>query len=593
MDSTPENSIYRDRQFFLSKLKSNPLFLLSHLRSLSGVILNRYHTKCVTALRARHKGSKKRPRWLRPLGALDKCQPVTLEQLLSQLPKRSLVRNNKELLQAPTDHTLNDQHDTETLFAAHRFGELMTDLLENNEIPEALPEHIQHWLRNPPRKTAAAWETYSSCERVANLLTWITFLPADKRIHLVPQQVVLFLQNSMQWIYTHLECYGKHTGNHLLNNARALIMTGTVLKHAKAVKAGMLILHHMLPVLIQAQGSLRERSTHYQLIVLTWLLDAYHFAQASGVCSEAELAFLNDYVLRMRDAAALFCNNAGYLQTCIGDISPDASPQTSARRLLACYPDYWPATHAAQPFTQYDDWFGLQAGDSKVVLNCPAGDYPNAFPSHAHGDISSFVWIHKGQALLVDTGRSRYTKDKVSVWQKSATGHNIPLVNQFAPLCESFVLQGNWWPLPYARANISVTSPAPNIIMLSHDGFKRCTPVTQHTRTITLFDDAVQISDSFQGSGLAHICLLWQLHTDFTAFERRTLTLCNEYTRLALDLSATCAVPTIDYFHPQSAMGWYSSQYGLMQPNPVLSIQWKAKLPFTSTLLFKVQPCAA
>ncbi len=82
------------------------------------------------------------------------------------------------------------------------------------------------------------------------------------------------------------------------------------------------------------------------------------------------------------------------------------------------------------------------------------------FPTHGHNDLTSFVWLHGGQEMFVDPGRNRYTSDEISLAQVGATGHNVPTVNDLAPLCEACYLGGGWRPLPYrCRASAGTAGP--------------------------------------------------------------------------------------------------------------------------------------
>jgi hypothetical protein len=184
-------------------------------------------------------------------------------------------------------------------------------------------------------------------------------------------------------------------------------------------------------------------------------------------------------------------------------------------------------------------------------------------------------------------------KDSISTLQKSAIGHNVPLVNNFSPLCESFVLHGNWWPTPYAKAMIDVKFRHDNIIIITHDGFKRATPVKKHTREITLFADEITINDKFAGSGQVHIQLLWQLHPTFTAFDAVALCISNGKQVIEIELNHGEAAPEIEYFHTHPNLGWYSPEYGSAKPNPVLAVTWIVNLPFAANVTFRARPCAA
>ncbi len=56
-------------------------------------------------------------------------------------------------------------------------------------------------------------------------------------------------------------------------------------------------------MLVLSGGFLRERSSHYQLIVLNWVLDAWRFLAAAEGPESEDVRFLADYAERMRTAA--------------------------------------------------------------------------------------------------------------------------------------------------------------------------------------------------------------------------------------------------------------------------------------------------
>jgi hypothetical protein len=309
--------------------------------------------------------------------------------------------------------------------------------------------------------------------------------------------------------------------------------------------------------------------------------------QASASYSPQQLQFLLDYINKMRSAAAALCDKSGNLLVFIGDISPDLSPVKTTQRLSSCHSAFWPAP--AVPPGLHDDWCILQSAHSKVILNCPTGRYPKLFSSHGHNDITSLVWLYQDLPLLIDSGRARYTKDTISIFQKSAYGHNVPLVNGFAPLSESLVINGNWWPTPYASAQVAITSTASHQALITHNGFKRATPVTQHQRQIVVDDDQLWIEDFFKGHGVIDLELRWQLAPNFKALAQENL-FSNGLLQLEIDLSGMQYLPKLEY---HVTLGRVSTQYGVAQTNPVITMRWQVQLPFTTTLVFKVKSCVA
>ena len=585
MEDQLANSIYKERQFFLSKLKSNPIFFIQHLPSLSNIIYRMAVTKIFK--------KKKCPPWLNHLKIAFNDNYSDFQISLTKLPIRQIKHISYQSEKIDNKNENLDIHDIENYLAENRWGELIKNIYNSNSVDKLnLPKDIQQWLLNPPAKNDPAWETYSACERVANLLTYLSFIPHKTSI--ISPEIHHFLQDSILWIFNHLEYYQHKTGNHILNNARALMMGGVILNNQSAIKAAMIIFRHMLPVLIQNNGALRERSTHYQLIILIWLLDSSTFAKQSKFCSQSDIEFIDGYIHKMIHLAAQFCDARGYLQTFIGDISPDASPIDTVKRLMICYPDFWPMNqNSLSKQVNYDDWYILENQSQRVLLNCPSGKYPTNHPSHAHGDILSFVWFYENQAMLIDCGRFRYTKDKISTQQKSAVSHNLPLVNGLPPLCESFVITGHWWPTPYAKAKIEILHYNKTNIAIKHDGFKRATPVKIHERHIEIMEHEIHIHDRYAGKGKAEIILIWQLHPSFIYFDKSSLQITNHKQMIEIDFKQMNLCPQVEYISNVEQANWYSPEYGQAFTNPMLLLKWNVNLPFTSLIKFKVKPCAA
>lgn len=582
-----ECSITRERQSFIRQLKRNPFSLLQHVPTLAAIALQRY---------ARQRNRKIHPRWLPKKLAEADAANLKMNAICQRLPVReNLSSQTKRLYASPRNHsTTTLANDPEDYLAKHRFREL----IDFTNIPKdaSLPQSVQKWLDHPPAKSDSAWETYSTSERVANLLTYITLIPLDKR-HALPVKIAAFLHESMHWIFNNLEYYRKATNNHILNNARALIMCGVALSHQQAIDCGIEILKRMLLILIQPQGALRERSTHYQLIILTWVLDAYSFLKAKH---HPKTGLLLETIMRMREVAAAFSTDDGYLQALIGDISPDVSPKMTATRLLICYPEFWPKQSqlnltSKTSSERYDDYYFLYHKQHKLILNCPEGHFPRQHPTHAHNDLTSFVWLYRDKAILIDCGRARYCKDPISSQQKSALSHNVALVNGFPPCSESFVIQGNWWPSPYAYNHFAICAAAGRFA-ITHHGFQRATKVGSHTRYIYFDDnDVLNIEDTFHGKEdknkaetkrdqTIDIKILWQLDPMFHMVENQMNSLLGDHMRLKFSSNEG---------NIQIETGFCSTQYGEIKKHLVLIFTWRVQLPFTAKIKFEVKSLCA
>lgn len=570
-----------DKRYFLSQLKTNPFFFLRHFKSLSSIFLEKYSYRYFIKPKDPHRGNKKKPSWIKNSTIKNHSAYKDFTTLLQRIPYREV----KLLMvcHTATREEFIETNDPEDYLAIHRWSLLIDDLFEHSNnlfLSWQLPVNIIERLSKS--KEDPAWETYSTCERICNLLTWISFIPREERFLVLPNTVIEFLEESMQWVLAHIEYYGKKTNNHILNNARCLIMAGTVLSNEKAVITGKNILHDMLNKLIKPHGSLRERSNHYQLLISTWLLDSYYFLKSSELSDKSFLSTLENTIKKMLNVAALTCNKYGSMQVYIGDISPDLSPEKIIKRLLLCYPDFWPQSNSE--ICSRDDWRVLKNNTNQIIVNCPEGKYPLDYPSHSHNDITSFVWLHNETPILVDSGRARYTKDLISSQQKSGLGHSVPFVNGFPPVCESLIYHGNWQPVPYAKTHIKILEN-PHSIKIYHDGYKRATPVHSHERMIYLKDDSIEITDSFEGHGAVDIRLYWHFHPLFSDFDISRYCIKSHDYKVFL-------TPTKNVHNIKFEKMHQSTQYGFIATGSAIIIDYKVQLPVKILTLFKVFSCA-
>lgn len=578
-----DSSIIRERHHFLRKLKTNPFFLLQHLPTISRIVWHRYQRKY---------NRKHKAKWLRPLHFGE--HTLTTEEVWEQIPFRQHILSTGYRAYTKYDglnetSTSHDQ-DHEDYLAQHRFRELLLLNVGDNATAYQLPATIDQWLQSPPPMHDPAWETYSSCERVANLLSWITFLPIDARRQL-PATVLPFLHRSLEHINQRVEYYGALTNNHILNNARAFVLLGVALKQSSAVQLGYAILNHFLPIFIQPQGMLRERSTHYQLIILNWLLDIYFFLQ------EDKQAPIASVLNRMVPAAAALCDSKGDCSAFIGDISPDHPPAVTTARLRVFFPKHWPAITAkdrhdnADDIQQFDDFYVWRNSAHRITLNWPNTQFPIGYPSHGHNDCTSFIWHHQEKPLLIDTGRARYQKEKISLQQKSALGHNIATIDDYPPFCESLVLQGNYWPEPYARAKMQCVRHKQNgrdALLLIHDGYRRATITSEQQRKIYFDEDnTLHVEDYFatnHGSANQRVTIktYWHLANGFEVIPHtQSLQFQQQQTKLTVQTNANAP--------SEQTLFWHAWEYGEYKQHPLLIVTYVVTLPFTAKISFKVE----
>jgi hypothetical protein len=582
------STLTSERNAFLRRLRSDPAFLLKHVPALSFAVFRKIKNKLTIALSSTHQGRKIKPDWLLT-DTLINVSPRTATALdittLPIYPCGSRVRANKSVRNVSAGTADDDMEDH---LAGNRWGFLMFSLLNDCVDRRSDFDECIRWIASHSEKTDRMWEPYSACERVANLLIYLAAMPLAMRVEAIPRQLAEFLDDSLKWIYQHLEYYGaSETNNHILNNARVLVLAGVARRNGAAISAGMTIFRNCLPNLILGGGFLRERSSHYQLIVLNWMLDSWRFIVASEGKESEDARFLYACISRMLSAASMICGLEGLLGM-IGDVSPDATPEHTVARLALLYPEFWPASgESRNPVEVKDGWFRISIAQEVILGNFPTGYYPPKFPTHGHSDLTSFVWLHGGREILGDSGRCRYTPDAVSQYQRSAIGHNLPTVNGFAPLCETLVANGAWWPLPFAKAELESIECELGIV-LAHDGFARATPATRHVRRIVVQERTLLVSDSFEGRGIVNLGFCWHFGEDLDRFDAEHMVANGKCTAVRIQFDGAVERPIVEPIFGAMPGGWASDCYGCRRPALGIRFCFTVNLPAAISTLFLV-----
>jgi hypothetical protein len=127
------------------------------------------------------------------------------------------------------------------------------------------------WLKERWKVSVACQGSYSISERVSNLiLLWNIQEPAPP----LAAEVLLMIKKDIEHLLGHLEYHGElGTNNHILNNARALILAGSFLGNRRFYEAGCWLLENQLSKHVSAEGVLREASTHYQWVITRWIVE--------------------------------------------------------------------------------------------------------------------------------------------------------------------------------------------------------------------------------------------------------------------------------------------------------------------------------
>lgn len=451
----------------------------------------------------KHYGLKRFPSWLPKI-------PSVAPEVIQRLNFPSIF-----LAIRPNDFgvmkSLFDEGDQEAYFQKNRWSSCV-EMMLRSAIDEEVVSSIRAWIASPPPKNDLAWETYSCCERIANLSLLLGSYPQIQDQFDKDLLISFYLENG-NWIASHLEYYGlEQTNNHFFNNGRALIIAGVVLNHQAWIDAGLSIFRKFAPLLFGADGYLREGSSHYQLVVAGWYFDGLLFAQTKVSLVESDS--LMQLARLIGAACQQFAVALPDMATHIGDISPDMHPKFSLARLGAFY-SYWLDGEKSSSESETElpkEWLFSRTATDVVVARW-VKQWPVGWTTHAHADLGSFVWSHKNRWILVDPGCIGYTVQGSQ--QLPAKFHNTILINGVPPLAESVLSAGIWYPKFYAHAKIESRIDDDGKLALIHNGFSRAIPNLIHTRKLSFVDEGLNVIDSLQGFGSVTIQLVWNFSPEF------------------------------------------------------------------------------
>ena len=281
---------------------------------------------------------------------------------------------------------------------------------------------LQSWLVACPLYSKPAWDPYPISIRISNLIKY------QLMHHDLSHKVLDSLYLQARYLYKIPEYH--LLGNHLLENARALVFAGGFFQGdepSKWFRLGMKILHREIPEQILDDGGYFELSPMYHSLILELMLDLYNFFKIYQI--EFPVLWL-ERLQKMRywlkamthpDGEIAFFND-----TAIGiATAPDRLEKYANRLQLPIISDIQNGiTHLKK-----SGFIRLQREKIVAILDC-ANIGPDYQPAHAHADTLSFELSIDGQRCIVNAGTSVYRDNPVlRQWQRGTASHSTVEIN--------------------------------------------------------------------------------------------------------------------------------------------------------------------
>ena len=329
--------------------------------------------------------------------------------------------------------------DSEVSNASFRFHWLLEEIIKNEYSSEAFKfiQIINNWYSlDESDLHSDAFQPYNVSERICNISTFILLMFKSK---LISKSDLEFYQDAILKDLNRLNSTLEYPAsgkinNHILNNARALIMGGVFIGNMSYVELSKQIFKTHLPKMISTNGYLMECSSHYQLLLTRSIFEV---SRISSILSDKEFTdWITDYSKRMVTASLRLTpdseNNNSVFPN-IGDVSPDIPLNWLSLKRNASEgwnkiwnkPHFKPGNYTS--FFDEEDWIVVEKGD---WFGLSFSHNNNLYPSgHGHDDFGSFVLSFQGQPLISDLGRVSYDY-KFKDSGKENFLHSVPLLNK-------------------------------------------------------------------------------------------------------------------------------------------------------------------
>lgn len=421
--------------------------------------------------------------------------------------------------------------------------------------PEEQREICLDWVRANPAAQGTGWQPYPTSLRLVN---WC-------KAQLDDGELLRSMYQQAAFLYRHMEAH--HPGNHLLENARALIFAGSSFAGQGEADAwfdrGLQIYRRETPVQVLADGGYFERSPMYHALMLAGYLDILNILPAAK-----QEPWLADAAKRLSDFLFSVTGPEGDIAL-FNDSTREIAPPSRelldyARRLLG---------QGAEKKALFAESGYFIHESAAVYLIIDGGAIsPDYLPSHAHADIFSYELSLHDKLFIVDAGVFEYEAGEMRDYVRSTRAHNTVCVDgrDQAECWGSFRVARRYPPGAVRFDRTGYRSRFQG----SFDGYaKLIGDDIRHHRTITCDEERREmvVEDVIEGRGehLLESCI--HLHPDVEVTAAGS--------RVFLQRDGVRCVIEAQGHDLRIEDSWYCPEFGLQQKNRMLVIGGRLALP--------------
>lgn len=423
--------------------------------------------------------------------------------------------------------------------------------------PDEQSALCREWVAENPGGSGAGWHPYPTSLRIVN---WCKAeLTAPDLLESLYLQAAHLSRNIETHVY----------GNHLLENARALVMAGCYLQGQGEAphwrKRGLDLYQNELDEQVLSDGLHYERSPLYHALMLEGCLDVLNVLPDD----HAARGTLRTAARAMTDALAAVTHPDGTLAL-FNDTTHEIAPSTEQLLRYSHNVLDTPRTASQSAFPEAG-YYVLDTDDVWIMIDGgPAG--PEHLMAHAHADLFSYELSLFGERIIVDSGVYEYAAGPMRQSVRGTAAHNTVQVDGLDQIeCwDSFRVARREAP----RSVVWEETETGAVFEGTFDGYQaRLGDDLSHRRRLDVDTDArrIEVHDEITGRGRHSVKSRVHIHPE-TAVRRD-----GEGIHMTRG-EESCQIEVTEG-QVQWEEGWYCPRFGVRHRTRVLTVENEGQLP--------------
>ena len=414
----------------------------------------------------------------------------------------------------------------------------------------------QSWIRAHPPGAPVAWHAYPTSLRLVN------WCKTGMRTREVLESMYLQAAHLFRNIEYHV------TGNHVIENARALVVAGHFFNQKGEARdwfdKGLALILREIDEQVLPDGGHYERSPMYQALMLDAFLDVLEALPEHHPVRPV----LKRSITAMVDFLVSMTHPDGHL-VLFNDATQEIAPPIAT--LLDEVKGKTGHTARKKAVFSETGYYLHQGKDVFLAIDAGAAG-PRHLMAHAHADIFSYELSLSGEQFIVDSGVYEYQRGPMRDYVRSTRAHNTVCIDDKNQVeCwDAFRVGRRWQPDDVVFASDGGQTRFDGI----YGGYAHLIGdkiVHQRKILVNEKEQWIRFKDRVEGEGTHKVESLIHLHPDVTIVEKENGFELNKK-------GTTCHLNT-ESAQLNVTSGWYCPEFGMRLSNTTLVLGGTATLP--------------